>query len=290
MYSANVDYYRPTSLSEAVSLLRKNKEARVLAGGHSLIPMMKLRTAAPSALVDIGRLKGLSSIKALKTRVDIGALTTHAAIAASEAIQTACPILAEAAAQIGDLQVRNRGTMGGSLAHADPAADMPTVIVALRGTLTAMGSRASRHIPADQFFTDLFTTALKPGEILTSISVPAYSNRGNIGGAYLKHPHPASSYAVVGVAALVELKGGTVSAVDLVVGGATANPVRASAAEAMLKGQAPSEMNLAAAAAKVAEAITMPMSDLYASGEYRAHLATVLAKRALTAAVERAGG
>ena len=289
MYSESFDYYRPKTLAEAVELLRKNKDAKVLAGGHSLLPAMKLRTSSASALVDIGRLKGLAAIKASKKEVKIGALTTHAMIAASDAIKKACPILAEAAAQIGDLQVRNRGTIGGALAHADPAADFPTVIVALGGTLTATGPKGEREIEADKFFKDLFTTALKPGELLTSISVPAYGNFPGMGSAYLKHRHPASSYAVVGVAAMVGLEDGKVTRVSLVVGGTTANPVRAKAAEDALTGQAPTADNIASAAEKVGD-ITATMSDMYASADYRTHLAKVMAKRALMMAAQRAGG
>ncbi|MBI3760753.1 MAG: xanthine dehydrogenase family protein subunit M [Chloroflexi bacterium] len=290
MYSANFDYYRPKTVAEALELLRKNKGARVLAGGHSLLPAMKLRVSSPSALVDIGRIKGLSGIKASKAAVKIGALTTHAAIAASDAVVKACPILAETAGQIGDTQVRNRGTIGGSLAHADPAADFPTVIVALGGTLTATGPKGDREIEADKFFKDLLTTALKPGELLTSISIPAYGNFPGMAGAYLKHRHPASSYAVVGVAAMVGLVGGKVARVSLVVGGATANPVHAKEAEKALTGQEPTEANIAAAAEHVAMAITHPMGDVYASGEYRTHLATVMSRRALMMAAERARG
>jgi len=288
MYSTNFDYHRPKTVAEAVALLRKNKDAKVLAGGHSLLAAMKLRAASPAALVDIGRIKGLAGVKATKTALKIGALTTHATIAASEAVKANCPILAEAAAQIGDTQVRNRGTIGGSLAHADPAADFPSVIVALEGTITATGPKGDREIPADKFFKDLFTTALKPGELLTSISVPAYGGMKGMGGAYLKHRHPASSYAVVGVAAMVGLEQGKCARVSLVIGGVTANPVHATAAEAALTGQEPSDANIAAAAAKVAEAISDPLGDVYASGEYRTHLATVMAKRALMTAVERA--
>ncbi len=290
MYSANFDYYRPKTVAEAVKLLSQTKDAKVLAGGHSLLPQMKLRVAAPSALVDIGRIKGLSGIKATKTALKIGAMTTHAAVAESDVVKKLCPILAEAAALIGDVQVRNRGTIGGSLAHADPSADYPTVIVALGATLTVTGPKGSRDIAADKFFKDLFTTALRPAELITSVSVPAYGGMQGMGGAYLTHEHPASSYAVVGVAALVGLKNGTCARVSLVVGGATVNPVRAAAAEKALTGQAPSEASIAAAADKVAEAIADPLSDTYASGEYRKHLATVLARRALTIAAERARG
>jgi len=291
MYPGNFDYYRPATLAEAIKILSKDKHAKVLAGGHSLLPAMKLRAAEPGALVDIGRVKGLSGIKVGKKDVKIGAMTTHAMVAASKDLARACPILPETAAMIGDVQVRNRGTMGGSLAHADPAADYPTVMLALDAVFTAAGKAGTRDIPAGKFFKDLLTTALKQGEILTAITVPAYGGMKGMGGAYLKHRHPASSYVVVGVAALMSLgSDGSVERVSIALGGATAKPVRCKAAEAALTGKAPSDENIAAAAALVAEAIDMPMSDHYASADYRAHLAKVLAKRALMKARERAAG
>jgi carbon-monoxide dehydrogenase medium subunit len=286
MYSASFDYYRPKTVAEALALLRKHKDSKLLAGGHSLLPAMKLRLASPRALVDIGGIKGLSGIKARGKSIDIGARTTHAEIAASALVQRSCPLLAETAAQIGDPQVRNRGTIGGSLAHADPAADFPTAIAALDATLVAKGPKGDRRIAAGKFFTDLFTTALKPGEMLTAVSVPVLGK--GTGSAYLKHRHPASAYAVVGVAAIVELENGKCRRVRLAVGGVTANPVRATAAEESLRGAKPDAAALAAASKKVADAIVSPLSDLYASGEFRVHLATVLAGRALATAVERA--
>lgn len=286
MYAQSFDYHRPRTLAEATALLASNPDARVLAGGHSLIPAMKFRLAQPAALVDIGGIAGLAGIKADGGALTIGALTTHAAVAGSDVVNAHCPLLAEAAAQIGDIQVRNRGTIGGSLAHADPAADYPTVVLALGATLVATGSSGSRELAAEGFFKDLFTTDLKAGEILTAVKVPAYGK--GTGGAYLKHRHPASSYAVVGVAAVVTVTGGKCAKVSLVVGGVTTNPVRAKAAEAALKGQAPGDTAFAAAAAKVAEAIKGPLGDHYASGEFRVHLATVLAKRALAQAAQRA--
>jgi carbon-monoxide dehydrogenase medium subunit len=207
-------------------------------------------------------------------------------VAASEVVHKGCALLAETAAQIGDVQVRNRGTICGSLAHADPAADYPTAVVALGATLVAAGASGSREIPAEGFFKDLFTTDLAGGEILTRVRVPSYGK--GTGGCYLKHRHPASSYAVVGVAALVTVAGGKCTKVSLVVGGTTVNPVRAKAAEAALTAQAPGDAAFAAAAAKVPEAISDPLSDPYASAEFRRHLASVLAKRALAAAAGRA--
>lgn len=288
MYTPTFEYYRASTVEEAIDLLSKHKDARLLAGGHSLLPAMKLRLAAPPVLIDVGRVKGLAGVQKAGQELRIGALTTHAAIADSAEVQEACPILAETAAQIGDMQVRNRGTIGGSLAHADPGADFPTTILALGATLVAQGPKGKREIPAAEFFKGMFETALAPDEMLVEVRVPV-QGKGQ-GGAYLKHRHPASSYAVVGVAALVTLQDGTCADVRLAVGGATGNPVVATAAQEALQGQPAEEASLAAAAARVAEAITDPISDVYASGDYRRHLATVLAKRALALAVERARG
>ncbi|HEU0292802.1 MAG TPA: xanthine dehydrogenase family protein subunit M [Anaerolineales bacterium] len=288
MYSSNVDYYRATSVADAVSMLKKNKDAKLLAGGHSLIPAMKLRVAQPAMLVDIGRIKGLSGIKVSKKEVKIGALTTHAMVAASEELKTACPILAEAAALIADPQVRNRGTIGGSIANADPAADYPTLTMALDATFTVTGPKGTRDVEANKFFKDLFTTALKRDEVLTTVIVPAYGNMEGMGGAYLKHRHPASSYAVVGVAAMVGLIGGKVARAVVVVGGATPIPLHAVAVESALAGMEPTDENIAAAADKMD--IQATLGDSYASAEYRSHLAKVMAKRALMLAAQRAGG
>lgn len=288
MYSSTMDYYRATSVSDAVKALEKNKGAKLLAGGHSLIPAMKLRVANPPMLVDIGHVKGLNGIKVSRKEVKIGALTTHAAVAASEELKQACPILVEAAALIADPQVRNRGTIGGSLANADPASDYPTLITALDATLIATGPKGEREIEARKFFKDLFTTALKRDEVLTSIIVPSYGYRPGMGGAYLKHRHPASNYAVVGVAALIGLEDGKVARAVVVVGGATANPVHAKSVESSLKGKEPTEETIAAATAQMD--IDATLGDAYASSEYRAHLAKVMAKRALLLAAERAQG
>ena len=286
MYSSNVDYYRATSVNDAIKTLEKNKGAKLLAGGHSLIPSMKLRVANPAMLVDIGHIKSLSGIKVTRKEVKVGALTTHATVAASAEIKDACPILAEAAAQIADPQVRNRGTIGGSLAQADPAADYPTLMMALGATFTVTGPKGEREIKADKFFKDLLTTALKRDEVLTTITVPAYGDMPGMGGAYLKHRHPASSYAVVGVAAMLGLEDGNVARAVVMVGGATANPLHAKSVESTLMGMEPTEENIAAAAEKMD--IEATLGDSYASAEYRAHLAKVMAKSALILAAERA--
>lgn len=287
MYTPTFDYFRPTTVREAIDLLKSNPEAKLLAGGHSLLPAMKLRATAPAALVDLSRVPGLSGIELAGDRLTIGALTTHGAVVANATVSEHCPLLHETAMNIGDLQVRNRGTIGGSIAHADPAADYPTTLLALGAEITVEGPSGSRTIKAADFFLDLFSTALGEAEIVTAVSVPTYGS--GTGGAYIKHRHPASSYAVVGAAALVTVSAGKVSSAALAIGGAQSHAVRASAAEAALVGRAPSTENLAAAAARVADAVTAPMSDLYASGEYRAHLAVVLAERALAQAVSRAG-
>ncbi len=286
MYSANVDYYRAKSVDEAVKLLKKNPGAKLLAGGHSLIPSMKLRVAQPTALVDIGRINGLSGIKATAKSLKIGALTTHNAVATSTDVKEKCAILAEAAGLIADQQVRNRGTIGGSLAQADPAADYPTLIIALDATITVVGSKGERQIAAADFFLDLFTTALAGNEVITTITVSSYSK--GTGGAYLKMKHPASGFAVVGVAALVTVSGGKCTDVRLAIGGATPNPVRVSDAEAALEGKAPDDANIAAAVAHIAGSLGDAIGDYYASADYRKNMATVMSQRALKLAAERA--
>lgn len=287
MYPSHVDYYRATSVADAVQALKMNKGAKLLAGGHSLIPSMKLRVAQPDMLVDIGRIKGLSGIKVGKKEVKIGAMTTHATVAASEELKAACPIIVEAAKLIADQQVRNRGTIGGSLANADPATDFPTIVTALDATLTVTGSNGNRDIEASKFFKDLFTTALKRDEVLTAITLPAYGNMAGMGAAYLKHKHPASHYSVVGVAAMVGLVGGKVGRAVVVVGGATAIPTHAVAVEKALMDKQPTEEIISEAADQMD--IDAVMVDAYASSEYRAHLAKVMAKRALLLAAQRAG-
>src|SRR5713226_3205759 len=222
MFPAEFEYYRPKSTAEALKLLQKVKGARVLAGGHSLLPAMKLRLASPAALIDIARIKELSGIKSVKGGLQIGAMTTHAAIAGSDVVRKICPVLSETAGNIGDLQVRNRGTIGGSIAHADPAADYPTLMLLLGARFTIADGK-QREIAAENFFLDLFTTALEKGELLTTVTIPAMSAGARA--VYLKHRHPASSFAVVGVAVLAEVKGGKCADVRVSIGGVTATPV-----------------------------------------------------------------
>jgi aerobic carbon-monoxide dehydrogenase medium subunit len=287
MRPAAFEYHRPASLDEAISLLAENEDARPLAGGHSLLPMMKLRLAMPAALVDLGGIPDLDEISGNGGGLTIGGMATHAAVAGSEVAIGIAPVIPETAAGIGDPQVRNCGTIGGSVAHADPGADYPTVLKALGGTITAAGRNGEREVSADDFFRGIFETALEPGELVTSVKVPA--TPAGTGAAYVKHRHPASGYTVVGAAAVVSVEGGTCTDARLTVGGVTAPPVHATAAaEALIGGQG-SEEAIAAAAEKVPESIPHATGDAYASAEYRTHLAKVLAARALRKAFERAG-
>jgi aerobic carbon-monoxide dehydrogenase medium subunit len=286
MRPAEFEYYAPTSLDEAISLLGSIEDSRPLAGGHSLLPMMRLRLATPAALVDLGRIPGLDEISASNGGLTVGALATHAAVAGSEVAIGIAPVIPETAAGIGDLQVRNCGTIGGSVAHADPGADYPTVLKALGGMITAAGKEGEREMSADDFFRGIFETALERGELVTSVKVPAMP--AGTGAVYLKRRHPASGYTIVGAAAVVTVERGECNAARLTIGGVTSPPVHATAAADALVGGPGSDEAIAAAAEKVPESLPNAMGDRYASGEYRTHLATVLTKRALTAAFERA--
>ena len=284
MYSAPFDYYAATSVSEAIGLLGQHQDAKLLAGGHSLLPLMKLRLANPATLIDIGGVAELRGIQQQGNTLVIGALTTHRQIESSSLLHAACPILCEAAALIGDLQVRNRGTLGGSLSHADPAADMPAVMLALGAEMTAVGPKGSRTIKADDLFTGLFTTALAANEVLTQITVPVMAQ--GQAGAYVKHPHPASRYAVVGVAVVGSADGANVKGVRVGVTGASAHAYRARKVEDAINGQTLNASTIAAAAGHAAEGAAM-LSDLTASAEYRAHLVQVYTARALRKLDER---
>ena len=284
MRPAEFEYHRPGSLDEALALL--GEESRPLAGGHSLLPLMKMRLSTPEALVDLAGVPGLDEISEDGAGLRVGALATHASVAASELVRSRCRVLAETAALIGDAQVRNRGTLGGSVAHADPAADYPTILTALGATLSVAGENGEREIAADDFFVGMFATALQPGELVVAAKVPA--TPAGTGAAYVKHRHPASFYAVVGVAAVVAVENGSCTSARLTIGGVTGTPVDATEAAESVVGATPSEESAAAAADKVTETLPNAMSDTYASGEYRTHLAGVLAKSALQHAFERA--
>jgi carbon-monoxide dehydrogenase medium subunit len=283
MIPAAFDYKAPATLEEAVSLLAGAPDgAKVLAGGHSLIPAMKLRLAQPQLLVDIARIKSLSYIREDGNQILIGATTTHYQLEASDLLKQICPLLPACAGSIGDVQVRNKGTIGGSIAHSDPAGDWPAAVLALDADLVLVGPNGERTVKAANFFVDLLTTDLQPGEILREIRIQKPS--GRFGQAYQKVPHPASGFAVVGVAVQLAFNDdGSCKAAQIGVTGVGAKAYRAQAAEAALAGKNLDEQTIAAAAAHVCDGVD-PNADLYASGEYRCHLAQVHTRRALQAA------
>jgi carbon-monoxide dehydrogenase medium subunit len=287
MYSSNFDYYRARSLADAHALMAAHPGAKVLAGGHSLLPLLKLRLAAPLAVVDIGRVPELRGITRQGDQIDIGALTTHAELASSADLRAAAPALSEAAAMIGDPAVRNRGTIGGNVAHADPASDLPTVLVALNARVIVAGPNGQRSVPAEEFFTGIMMTALEDNEILTAVQVPV-SVRGQ-GSAYEKFSHPASRYAVIGAAALVSMKDGKCAAARVAIGGLLPSARRVTAVEGALTGKALSDATIADAANRVGSDLGNDVSgDLFASAEYRSAMAPVYVKRAIAAAAARA--
>jgi aerobic carbon-monoxide dehydrogenase medium subunit len=288
MYPASFEYHRAATVEEAVGLLTRYKDdAKLLAGGHSLIPMMKLRLAQPKHLIDIGRVGGLAGIKEEGGHFVIGALTTHYAVESSAAVRQKCPMLSEAAALIGDPQVRNYGTVGGSVAHSDPAADWPAIMLALGADVKAIGPKGARTIKIDEFFKDLFTTALHADEVLTEIHIPT---GGHGGGAYMKHPHPASRFAVCGVAASVSLDtSGKCTAARVGITGVGSHASRAKGVETALVGKTLDAATIAAASQKAADGIEIN-ADLQGSVEYKAHLTRVYTRRAIEKAVERAKG
>jgi aerobic carbon-monoxide dehydrogenase medium subunit len=287
VYAPEFHYYRAASLQEAHTLVARHPGAKLLAGGHSLLPLLKLRLAQPEALIDIGRVPELKGIAASRGELRIGALTTHAEIATSAAVRAAAPALAEAAGLVGDPAVRNRGTIGGNIAHADPASDLPTVLVALGAQVIAAGPSGERTIPAGEFFLGLMTTALGEGEILAAVVVPAAP--AGQGQAYAKFAHPASRYAVVGAAAAITLAGGKVTVAQVAVGGLVPAAVRAASVERALVGTSGDAAAIAAAAAAVGADLHDVTGDLFASAEYRSQVVPVYVRRALAAAVARAG-
>jgi carbon-monoxide dehydrogenase medium subunit len=282
MIPGTFDYHRASSADEAVALLAEHgDEAKLLAGGHSLLPLMRLRLAVPAVLIDIGPLRDLSYVRddggnaAGGGEVAIGALTRHHDLATSEALRRRVPLLSEVAGQVGDPQVRHRGTIGGSIAHGDPASDLPAVLLALRATLVARGPEGERRIPVDEFFTGFLQTALRPDELLTEVRVPAVDGAR---WAFQKFNRRAQDWAIVGVAAVLGADGdggaGVAPGVGLVHMGSV--PLRAAAVEEALAQGAP-----AADAAARADEGTDPPGDFNASPEFRRHLSRVLVRRAL---------
>lgn len=289
MIPAPFEYHAPKSLAEATRLLDQfGEDAKLLAGGHSLIPLMKLRLASPRKLIDLSRIPELNYIREEGAMIQIGAMTTHFQIESSSLLKQKCPLLPETAREIGDAQVRNKGTIGGSLAHADPAADWPAAVLALDAELAVVSARGERRLAVADFFKGALETALEPDEILASVRVPALPPRA--GDAYVKHHQPASGFAVVGVATRVELdEKGQVARARVAVTGVAEKAYRASAVEEALRGKPPDVRRLEGAAAHAADGVE-PNSDLYASGEYRRHLTSVLARRALERATKCAAG
>ncbi len=287
MFPANFAYVAARSVEEALQLLAKHgEEGKLLAGGHSLIPAMKLRLQSPQTLIDLATVPGLRGVRAEGNQLVIGALTVHTDVASADLVRKHLPGLTDAAAVIGDVQVRNRGTIGGSVAHADPAADLPVILTALNATFVVQSSSGSRTIAVDDFFTDFYTTAMKANEILTEIRVPIPS--AGSGSAYAKLPHPASGYVVVSAGALITRQAsGSCTSARIAIGGLGSGPCRAIATEIELQGKPLTPQVIAAAAAKAAEE-TDPVEDSYASTEYKLHVATVYARRAIETAVQRA--
>jgi carbon-monoxide dehydrogenase medium subunit len=287
MYPAAFDYHTPTTLQEALGLLgRLGDEAKLLAGGHSLVPMMKLRLAQPKHVIDLRKVPGLTGIREDDGAIVIGAMTTHWQVESSPLLREKCPIVSDTASVIGDPAIRNLGTIGGSLAHADPAADMPATAIALGFEFVCQGPQGRRTVKVDDWFQGLMQTAVRDNEILVEIRIPAWP--AGTGGAYLKFPHPASRFAVVGVAAVVTLDGkGVCTKAGVGVTGAGTKAVRARGVEAGLQGKTLDAATIEAAAQKAADGIDV-QADLQGSVEYKQHLCRVFARRALEAAVKRA--
>ncbi len=281
------EYVRASTVSQAVDLLRKNGErAKVLAGGQSLIPLLKLRLASPELVVDIGRIPGLATIEEGAGGLRIGALTRHRDFEHSAVIRERYPLLADVPKVLGDPEVRNLGTIGGSLAHADPAGDWGTALLAFDAKLVADGPKGKRTIPVDEFFQDTFSTALDPAEILTEIRIPKAGSRS--GGAYKKLKRKTGDFAIVSVAAHVQLDAaGAIASARLALGAVGPTPIRAKRAESALFGKKPGDA-VFEEAGKLAAQESHPSSDLHGSESYKRAMVQVLTKRALQTAVERA--
>jgi carbon-monoxide dehydrogenase medium subunit len=282
MIPGSFEYFAPTALDEALSLLQEHgDDAKVLAGGHSLIPTMKLRLAEPAVIIDIGRIGGLKGISESGGKLVIGALTTHHELESSDLVQQRVPLLAQTAAEIGDVQVRNKGTIGGSLAHADPAADWPAAILALDADIQIAGPNGERTVKATDFFQGLYETDLGDDEILTAIHVSIPD--ANTKGTYLKLHQVASGFALAGVAVVLTKSGDTCQNVSVGITGVSDAPYRASSVESDLTGAALTAENIAAAAEKAVDGIDA-LEDIHASQAYRQNLAKVYTRRAIESA------
>jgi carbon-monoxide dehydrogenase medium subunit len=287
MIPSAFEYHTPTTVAEAISLLEKyGDDAKVLAGGHSLLPAMKLRLAAPEVIIDINKIAELRGV-VINGNINIGSLTTWSAVEHHAGLKESCMILPEAVAQIGDIQVRNRGTVGGSIAHADPAADFPAVVLALDAQIHAEGPGGKRVIAAGDFFTDMLSTSLEPTELITAIVCNKLG--AGEGAAYVKFPHPASRYAIVGAAAYVKIEGGSVSACRVAITGAGPVALRQTATEQALLNSDGGSDAVASASAHAGTEMDI-LGDIHASEDYRRAMVKVYTKRAVAAAIARAHG
>ena len=278
MIPVSFEYVAPTSVEEALSLLTEHgDEAKILAGGHSLLPLMKLRLAAPAVLVDLGTVDSLRYIREEDGQVSIGAMTTYAAVEHSETIRRVIPMLAQAVSLVGDMQVRNRGTLGGALAHADPAGDMPAVVSALGGSVLVQGPHGQREIDISDFFVDIFTSALEPDEILTEIRL---RRQEGAAGSYEKFRRRQIDWAIVGAAVSLSIAGGKIGDARVALTNVGPTPVRATAVENALQGAPVDDARVEVASQLASENID-PQPELNASSEYKRHLARVLTRRAL---------
>lgn len=280
MLPNTVDYYRASSVSDALSVLKANPDAKILAGGHSLIPAMKLRLNSPSMVIDIANLSDLNYIKEEGGNICIGAMTTHGQIAHSSLLAEKLPLFTETADVIGDVQVRNMGTIGGSIAHADPSADWPAALLAADASIVVTNGDDTRSIPAVDFFVGFFSTALEEGEIITEIQVPVPAAGTKM--TYQKFMQPASRFAIVGCAAMAKVENGVVADVKVAFTGVSDGPFRDGNVEAAISSKATTAENIASAAAQAASDVNLN-ADHYADEDYRQHLARVYAKRALSA-------
>ena len=313
MYAAEFDYYKASSVAEAIQLLNSHPEAKLLAGGHSLIPLMKLRLARPPAVIDIGGVAALKGISVNNNTIRIGALTTHGEIASSHDLRHDNPLMSEAAGGIGDAQVRNRGTIGGNIAHADPASDRSTVLTALEATIEVQGPNGTRNIAVEDFFVGAFTTALAENEVITSVQVPVLSRHDHNGGQghehehghdhehdhesgianvhgdlgeYAKMAHPASFYPVVGGAVVVTVEDSRCTAARVAVGGLVPSPVRARSVEQALVGKELSMANISDAVDLLPDDLGSDIiGDIFASADFRSKVAPVEVKHALYHAI-----
>ncbi|MEM3614265.1 MAG: xanthine dehydrogenase family protein subunit M [Nitrososphaerales archaeon] len=288
MIPRSFEYLRPSTLQEAVQLLDKYEESKILAGGQSLIALMKLRLASPKYIIDITRIPGLSYVKEEGNKILIGPLTTHDTVENSPIIRNKCPILSEAAGRIGDQQIRNRGTIAGTLCHADPSADVPTTFLALDGEVVAMGKDGERVIKAKDFFQDFFTTALNPNEVVKEVRVPVLPPK--TGTAYIKHARREGDFAIVAVAAIITLDENNVcKSASISLGSVGPTPLRAVEVENALVGKKLTD-EVIVAASELADRGISPPSDIHGSAEYRAEMAKVFTKRAIRLALGRIGG